>query len=134
MSEKRKKQIKDLKLALLMFLGADDRHYGELTRKEQSVEDLAQALNAGLDQLLMVIRSGCEEAPEAESPSQRLAGLFLDAGAALSRGGRVDEETVEAFEASLDLLDQAADFRRAAGSAQDKAETLALKDKRNKGS
>lgn len=43
-----------LKRALLEYLSANARHYGDMTRLEQCIEDLAQALNtrAALPMLL----------------------------------------------------------------------------------
>lgn len=133
MSEQRKEQIKKLKRALLEFLSVNGRHYGDLTRMEQAVEDLAQALNTRLDQLMITMDRGCGPHVE-ESPNQKLADLFVNAGALLSKGGTVDNETVDAFSNAIDMLDAASDFRRKAASIQDKAESTILKDKRNKGS
>jgi len=134
MSEDKKRKIQKLKLALLEFLGANARHYGDLTRMEQSVEDLAQALNTRLDQLLLAAEGGAPDEQEPESPRERLAGKFLEVGALLSQAGNVDEETADEFETAIDLLDAASDFRRKAASLQDKAETGIVKEKRNKGS
>ena len=134
MGETYKDRIEQLKKALLAYLGTNGRYYGQLTRLEQSVEDLAQALNTRLDQLLVCI-DDCKDHP-AETPVERLAALFVEAGAqlTLAKGSRVDVDTVDQFSDSLDLLDVASDYRRKAASAQDKAESLAIKSKRNKGS
>jgi len=137
LGEDYQKKIKELKEALLAYLGTNGRYYGQLTRIEQSVEDLAQALNTRLDQLLLDIENGCPGAPAiAQSPSERLASRFIEAGIQLSqaKGARLDNETVDQFEESLDLLDMASDYRRKAATAQGQAESLAIKSKRNQGS
>lgn len=136
MGDEYRQRIEKLKQALLEYLGRNGRYYGQLTRLEQSVEDLAQALNTRLDQLLLAVDNKYTQPPAQETPVQRLAGLFLVAGTQLSRVkmGGVDAETVDQFAESLDLLDMASDFRRKAASAQDKAESLAVKSKRDKGS
>ena len=124
------KRINKLKLALLKFLGKEGRYYGQMTRLEQSVEDLAQALNTRLDQLLLGMENGCHEEPEAVGPRERLANRFLDTATKLAKGGKVDEETADQFEKSLELLDIAADLRREADTTQDQAETAVIKHKR----
>jgi len=135
MEEDYKKKVRRLKAAILEYLGVNGRHYGDLSRQEQSVEDLAQALNTRLDQLLIRAESDPKDQEEQdESPRERLANRFMEAGARLSKGGKIDEETADQFEVSLDLLDLAADYKRAAGSAQDKAESAIIREKRNRGS
>lgn len=126
-------RINRLKKAILDYLGANGRHYGDLSRAEQSVEDLAQALNTRLDQLTLWVESGCKETTAQITPTARLAEAFLNMGAQLSRGGRVDSETADGFLSALDLLDLSADYRRAAGSAEDHAKTALVKDKLNRG-
>uniref|UniRef100_A0A6M3ISJ1 Uncharacterized protein n=1 Tax=viral metagenome TaxID=1070528 RepID=A0A6M3ISJ1_9ZZZZ len=134
MDDQKRDQINKLKRALLEFLGTNGRHYGDLTRMEQSIEDLAQALNTRLDQMLIAMDCGCTDAQIEQSPNQKLADIFMSAGSQLARGGRVDQETVDAFSGAIDMLDVASDFRRKAASIQDKAESAIIKDKRNKGS
>jgi len=127
-----KKKIDKLKTALLRFLGGEGRYYGEMTRLEQSVEDLAQALNTRLDQLRMGLENGQYKETVPESPRERLASRFLDTATKLAKGGRVDEETVDQFEKSLDLFDIAADLERQSEMTRDKAETAAIRHKRKK--
>lgn len=131
MSEDYKKRIRELKESLLVYLGTNGRYYGELTRIEQGVEDLAQALNTRLDQLLMAIECGYEP-QRPESPSQRLANRFMETANKLQRGGRVDVEMADQFEQSLDLLDVAADLKRQAETVKDQADTTAFKAKRSR--
>lgn len=133
MDEAYKKKIRELKVAILQYLATNGRHYGELTREEQGVEDLAQALNTRLDQLSFRLESGCRGPSAPESPRERLANRFMNTAAKLSKGGAVDAETADEFEASLDLLDMAADLRRHASTVQDSAETKIFKHKRNTG-
>lgn len=131
MGEDYKKRIMELKESLLAYLGTNGRYYGELTRIEQSVEDLAQALNTRLDQLILAIECGSQ--PQlAESPSQRLANRFMETANKLQRGGRVDIEMADQFEQSLDLLDVAADLKRRAETVKDQADTAAFKAKRSR--
>ena len=133
MDREYEEKIKKLKAAILEYLGVNGRHYADKTRTEQHVEDLAQALNTGLDQLLLCLKNKCHDPPQPESPRERLANRFLETAAKLSQGGKVDAETVDQFEASLDLLDVAANLRRQAGTAQDAAETAIVKHKRSRG-
>ncbi|MBW2075876.1 MAG: hypothetical protein JRI58_14240 [Deltaproteobacteria bacterium] len=105
-------KIKKLKNALLEYLGKNGRHYSQLSRLEQSVEDLVQALNTRLDQLL--ISNGCSAATESEpeSPRDKLADLLMQTGALLTRQGNVDADMVSEFESALSAFDQAADLKR----------------------
>ena len=125
-------RIKALKLELLRFLGKDGRHYGDMTRMEQSVEDLAQALNTRLDQLKQTVTNGCDDPAATESPRERLASRFMETGTKLALGGKVDQEMADQFEQSLDLFDMASDLKRQSASARDMAESAAIKDKREK--
>ena len=125
-------RVQTLKEALLRFLGTNGRYYGELTRLEQSVEDLAQALNTRLDQLVLAMADGCAEGPQAEDdPRDRLANRLIETASRLAtQGGRVDADTADQFAQTLDLLDQASSLRRRADDAEDAAETAAIKHKR----
>ena len=125
-------KINELKRALLGFLGLNNRHYGDLTRLEQSVEDLAQALNTRLDQLKDAIENGCYDDKSRASPRERLADRFMETAAKLLLGGKVDHETADQFEQSLDLFDMASDLKRQSATARDMAESAAIKDKREK--
>ena len=125
-------RIRALKLELLRFLGTNGRHYGDLTRLEQSVEDLAQALNTRLDQLREAVKNGCEQTAGEESPRERLAGRFMATATKLAHGGKVDQDMADQFEQSLDLFDMAADLKRKSATVRDRAETAAIKDKRDK--
>jgi hypothetical protein len=127
-----KERIKGLKIALLQFLGKEGRYYGQMTRMEQSVEDLTQALNTRLDQLLLGLKNGIQEEPAADSPRERLAHRFIETATKLSAGGKVDKEMADEFEQSLDLFDIAADLERQSAMARDEAETAAIKHKRKK--
>lgn len=131
MAEKYTGRIEKLKMALLEYLGSNGRYYGELTRLEQSTEDLAQALNARLDQLALCVEK-CDETPPPETPRERLASRFMETATKLAQGGRVDADMVDQFEASLDLLDVAADLKRQSETAKDAAETAAIRHKRSK--
>lgn len=131
MDKEQKRRIKKLKTAILAFLGTNGRYYGELDRLEQSVEDLAQALNTRLDQLLLS-KDGCPVSTEEESPGERLANRFLETANKLHQGGKVDRETVDEFEKTLNMLDIAADLKRQSETAKDTAETAAIKHKRGK--
>lgn len=131
MDEKYNKRIGKLKRALLNFLGSNGRYYGDLTRLEQFTEDLAQALNARLDQLALCVEK-CDETPPPETPREKLANRFIETATKLSRGGRVDADMVDQFEASLDLLDIAADLKRQSETVKDSAETSIIKHKRGK--
>jgi len=125
-------RIQSLKNALLDFLGANGRHYGDLTRLEQSIEDLVQALNTRLDQLLrMADDAGC--APDCgpnPSPREQLADRLMATATALTRGGKVDREMVSQFDLALDAFDLAADLRRRSDTAKDAGETAAIRAKR----
>ncbi len=126
-----KEKIRKLKMALLQYLGTNGRYYGELNRMEQSVEDLAQALNTRLDQLEMRLDGRCGPTPE-PSPSQRLANRLLESVNRLNKGGNVDNETVDEFERTMNLLDVSADLKRQSETAKDGAETAAILHKRNR--
>ncbi len=122
-------KIKQLKHAVLGYLGTNGRHYGDLSRLEQSVEDLAQALNTRLDQLLMALEDGGENISKEETPRDRLASRFMATASHLFSGGRVDNETANEFERALDMFDISADLKRQSESARDVAESSALKHK-----
>lgn len=125
-------KIKKLKNALLEYLGKNGRHYSQLSRLEQSVEDLVQALNTRLDQLLISNGRSAAKESEPESPRDKLADLLMQTGALLTRQGNVDDEMVNDFENALSAFDQAADLKRQSESAKDVGETAAIKHKRNK--
>ena len=125
-------RIKALKVELLRFLGTNGRHYGDLTRLEQSVEDLAQALNTRLDQLREAVSNGYEQPAIDQSPRERLASRFMETGTKLAMGGKVDKDMADQFEQSLDLFDMASDLKRQSATARDLAESAAIKDKREK--
>ena len=128
-----KDRIKNLKMALLEFLGMNNRHYGDLTRIEQSVEDLAQALNTRLDQLLLSFETGCgTDGPVDESPRSQLANRLIDTAAKLSKGGKVDQEMADDFGHVLEIFDLAADLKRQSETVMDSAETAAIKHKRDR--
>ena len=131
MTIKYAEKIKQLQAVLMAYLGSNDRHYGDLTRLEQSIEDLTQALFTRLSQLLPCVDE-CQETPPAENPRERLASRMLETAAKLSIGGRVDNDTVDQFEQSLDLLDLSADYKRKAETAKDAAETAVIKHKRDR--
>jgi len=124
-------RVGKLKKALLEYLGKTERHYTQLTRLEQSVEDLAQALNTRLDQLLMSKNPTCGTGTEKESPRDKLANLLMQTGSLLTRQGNVDDEMVSDFENALSAFDQAADLKRQSESAKDMGETAAIKYKRS---
>jgi len=126
-------KIRKLKNALLEYLGENGRHYSQLSRLEQSVEDLVQALNTRLDQLMFSKRCDTVSgSSEPESPRDKLADLLMQTGALLTRQGNVDNEMVNQFESALEAFDQAADLRRRSESAKDAGDTAAIKHKRNK--
>jgi len=125
-------KIKKLKNALLEYLGENGRHYSQLSRLEQSVEDLVQALNTRLDQLLISNRCDTATGSEPESPRDKLADLLMQTGALLTRQGNVDADMVSDFETALDAFDQAADLKRKSESVKDTAETAVIRHKRNK--
>ena len=128
-----KDRIKNLKMALLEFLGMNNRHYGDLTRIEQSVEDLAQALNTRLDQLLISFETGCgTDVPVDESPRNQLADRLMDTAVKLSKGGKVDQEMADDFGHVLEIFDLAADLKRQSETVKDSAETAAIKHKRDR--
>jgi len=127
-----KGRIRTLKAALLVFLGTNGRHYGDLDRLEQSIEDLAQALNTRLDQQLGRIKEGASSTEAAQSPRERLATRFMDTAVRLASGGRVDEEMADQFEQAIDMFDIAADFKRKSETATDAAESAAIKHKRGR--
>jgi len=131
MDKESPEKIKKLKNALLQYLGENGRHYSQLSRLEQSVEDLVQALNTRLDQLLISNRCDTVSEPEPESPRDKLADLLMQTGALLTRQGNVDNEMVSEFESALSAFDQAADLKRQSESAKDSGETAAIKHKRN---
>ena len=126
-------RAKKLKKAILNFLAGNDRHYGDLTRHEQGVEDLAQALNTRLDQLLMCLTTRQDELVAEEGPRERLSRMLLDTAVKLDKGGTVDAEMADGFEQALAAFDVAADLRRRADGKQDQGETAALKHKRDRG-
>lgn len=130
MSEAYKEKIQRLKRAVLEYLSTNHRHYGDLNRMEQSVEDLAQALNTRLDQLLLCVED-CG-AFVTENPRDRLANRLMETASKLTRGGRVDSEMVDDFGRALDAFDLAADLKRQAETVKDSAETAALKHKRDR--
>lgn len=130
MDKESPEKIKKLKNALLEYLGKNGRHYSQLTRLEQSVEDLAQALNTRLDQLLFSKRCDTVSESEPESPRDKLADLLMQTGALLTRQGNVDADMVSEFESALDAFDQAADLKRRSETARDVGETAAIKHKR----
>lgn len=130
-AEKREKILK-LKKALIEHLGSEGRYYGELSRLEQSVEDLVQALNTRLDQMLCNAELS-EAAPrEEESPRNRLADRLIKTASKLTQRGRVDPDIVDEFEGVLSALDVAADLKRQAETVKDSAETMAIRHKRSK--
>lgn len=130
MDKESPEKIKKLKNALLEYLGKNGRHYSQLTRLEQSVEDLVQALNTRLDQLLISKRCDAVTESEPESPRDKLADLLMQTGALLTRQGNVDADMVNEFESALDAFDAAADLKRRSESAKDMGETAAIKHKR----
>jgi len=132
MAEEYKERLRKLKGAILEYLGSNGRYYGDLTRLEQSTEDLAQALNTRLDQLLLSVDQAGHNSPPPETPRERLASRFMETATKLSQGGRVDADMVDQFEASLDLLDVAADLKRQAETVKDAADTAIVKHKRSK--
>jgi len=131
MDKESPEKIRKLKNALLEYLGKNGRHYSQLSRLEQSVEDLVQALNTRLDQLLISNRCDTVTGSEPESPRDKLADLLMQTGALLTRQGNVDSEMVNQFESALDAFDQAADLKRRSESARDTGETAAIRHKRN---
>lgn len=138
MHQKDRERIRKLKTALLEYLGTNGRYYGQLTRLEQSVEDLAQALNTRLDQMEICLAENCSsremdaEAVAGGDPAQRLADRFLETSNKLRAGGRLEKDVADEFERSLDLLDVAADLKRKSESARDAAESAAIRHKRGK--
>ncbi|BBO74414.1 hypothetical protein DSCW_18310 [Desulfosarcina widdelii] len=122
-------KIQNLKRAVLEYLGTNGRYYGELSRIEQSVEDLAQALNTRLDQLMIALEDGGEKIHREETPRDRLASRFMETASRLLSSGRVDNETANEFERALDMFDVSADLKRQSETARDVAETSALKHK-----
>ena len=128
-AEKQEKILK-LKSALIEYLGPNGRHYGDLSRLEQSVEDLVQALYTRLDQMLCNFEpSGTKTG---DSPRDRLADLMMQTASKLTQGGRVDQDIADEFESVLSALDVAADLKRRSESVQDNAETMAIRHKRSK--
>jgi len=125
-------KVQELKKGILKYLSRNNRHYGDLTRLEQQVEDLAQALNTRLDQLLLGIENDGAAPEIATDPRGRLADRLLATATALQSGGRVDEETADDFDKLLDSFDLAADLQRQSASVKDKAETAAIKHKRGR--
>jgi len=125
-----------VKLALLEFLGTNGRHYGDMNRLEQSIEDLAQALNTRLDQRLIQLEIELERGASinepAQSPRERLASRFMNTAVKLAKGGRVDAEMADQFEQAIDMFDIAADLRRQAETVKDAAESAAIKHKRER--
>jgi len=127
-----KAKVYTLKRALLGFLGSNGRHYTDMDRMEQSIEDLAQALNTRLDQQLMKMEQGVVDPEAVQSPKERLASRFMDTAVKLANGGRVDKEMADQFEQAIDMFDIAADLKRQAMTAKDAAETAAIKHKRER--
>lgn len=124
-------RISNLKRAVLEYLGTNGRHYGDLSRMEQSVEDLAQALNTRLDQLSMALE--CTGAvPAAESPRDKLAHRLMETAAKLTRTGIVDNDMADQFDAALDAFDIAADLKRQSDTMRDRGETAAIRHKRRR--
>lgn len=136
MTEKKaakREQVLALKKALLVFLGASRAgHYEDLTRDEQTIETLAQALYARSD-IYLAILPEASSAPDPDAHRTRLASRLADTAARLAEGGRVDPETAESFGGVLDLFDVAADLHRQADGVRDRGETAAILHKRGKG-
>jgi tetratricopeptide (TPR) repeat protein len=132
MNNESPEKIRKLKNALLEYLGENGRHYSQLSRLEQSVEDLVQALNTRLDQLLISNRCDTVTGSEPDSPRDKLADLLMQTGALLTRQGNVDNDMLGEFESALDAFDAAADLKRKSETAKDLGETAAIKHKRNK--
>lgn len=125
-------RIVDLKRALLEFLGGNGRHYGDMSRTEQSVEDLTQALNTRLDQLLLCVKSDApDESSPQESPRDKLAHRLMATAALLTSQGKVDGAMADQFDQALDAFDLAADLKRQAATAKDGAESAAIRHKRD---
>ena len=133
MDQPYKDRIDKLKRALLDFLAADTRHYGELSRQEQNAQDLAQALNTSLDQLIYGLSNGNADEVSA-SPRQQLAGRLMDTAVRLQTSGKVDQGVADEFSKTLDMFDVSADLERQAESVRDQAETAAFKHKRGSAS
>jgi len=127
-----RERIERLKMALLGYLGINVRYYGELTRIEQSVEDLAQALNTRLDQLMLCIERGCKEPDTPESPREKLANRLMETATQLTKAGRVDVGMADDFENALDAFDLAANLRRQSETVKDTAESAAIRHKRSR--
>jgi len=128
---KREKALR-LKRALIQYLGENGHHYGDLTRLEQSVEDLIQALYTRLDQMLCCAElsgSGAEDPPR---PRDRLADRLMETASKLTRRGRVDADIADEFDGVLNALDVAADLKRQSETARDSAESAAIRHKRSK--
>jgi tetratricopeptide (TPR) repeat protein len=125
-------RIRRLKKALLEYLGKNGRHYSQLTRLEQSVEDLAQALNTRLDQLMLSKQCDTATGAEAETPRDKLADLLMQTGALLTRQGNVDEEMVSGFESAIKAFDQASNLKRQSETLKDAGETAAIIHKQKK--
>lgn len=132
MNEVYRDRVTNLKRALLEYLGKNGRYYGQLTRMEQSVEDLAQALNTRLDQLLMNLDSGNEQTAPEETPREKLSARLMSTAAILTRHGNVDAEMADQFDQALDAFDMASDLRRQSETVRDAAESAAIKHKRGK--
>jgi hypothetical protein len=126
------KKVKELKKAILDYLRSNDRHYSDLSRQEQHIEDLAQALNTSLDQLKYTLENGRDAEDAQETPRERLANRMLDTAIKLSKGGRVDQEMADGFDKTLEAFDLAADLHRQAESFKDSAESAAIKHKRKR--
>lgn len=130
MDAAKREKILKLKKALIEYLGGNGRYYSELSRLEQSVEDLTQALNTRLDQMLCV-----EEVPDParqESPRDRLADRLFETATKLTQRGRVDADIADEFDGVLNALDVAADLKRQSETVKDGAETAAIRHKRSK--
>jgi len=123
-------KINALQASLLAYQAANGRHYGDLSRAEQSVEDLIQALYMRSEQLKQSLARGGVPSALNETPSQRVTSKLLSTAVKLSRCGHVDPSTRDLFEESLDAFDIAADLKRQAESVRDCAETSAIRAKR----
>jgi len=132
MDQKYSEKINILKRAVLVYLGTNGRHYGDLNRLEQSVEDLAQALNTRLDQLIMALERSCGEPIREETPREKLASRLLETAAKLQRTGNVDKEMADQFDQALDSFDLAADLKRQSETMRDRGETAAIRRKRGR--
>ena len=132
MDQAYRERIATLKRAIIAYLAGNGRHYGDLSRIEQKVEDLAQALNAGLDQLDGHLRDDGRNPIEPQTPRDRLSSRLMETAIELVTTGRVDSEMADDFEQALDAFDSAANLRRKADDATDAAESAAIRHKRSR--